>query len=174
MTAIRKTFEAPHLMAMEVQMNGSRTCGAWHVDSSDFQILTVVVPLNEAYHVDRGGCTEVCGEDGTKKLLQCNANEFAVFDGSRLHRRTAAVSSEWAARRRVVFMHFTVGVRKWASITAARSVHTRQKNARRRELQSGLSKQGAPMRMMTRSRSKAVDARETKDIERDFFYPVAL
>lgn len=131
MTTIKKTFENPHLLAMEVQMNGSQTNGAWHVDEKEFQILTVVVPLNSAYHHDRGGCTEICDEQGNTRLLECNVNEFEIFDGSRLHRRTASMTKEWSKQRRTVFMHFADSHKKWESVAAARSVHTRLKNKKK-------------------------------------------
>lgn len=134
MSTLKKTFENPHLLAMEVQMNGSQTNGAWHVDTTKFQILTVVVPLNSAYHHDRGGCTEVSDEQGNTSLLQCNINEFAIFDGSRLHRRTASMSNEWSKQRRTVFMHFSASHKQWESVCGARSVHTRLKNMKKKTI----------------------------------------
>lgn len=134
MSTLKKSFENPHLLAMEVQMNGSLTNGAWHVDVRNFQILTVVVPLNSAYHHDRGGCTEIRDEQGNSILLECNVNEFAIFDGSCLHRRTASTSKVWSKRRRTVFMHFATSRKKWESVCAARSVHTRLKNKNKKTI----------------------------------------
>ena len=131
---LKKTIENPHLLAMEVQMNGSQTNGAWHVDEDKFQILTVVVPLNYAYHRERGGCTEVCDEQGNPRMLECDVNQFEIFDGSCLHRRTASTSKEWAKMRRTVFMHFAVSRKEWYSVTAARSVHTRMKNMKKKTI----------------------------------------
>ena len=134
MPVVEETFEKPHLLAMEVQMNGSQVSGAWHVDQKDFQILTIVIPLNSAYHHDRGGCTEVCDEQGNSKILQCDVNEFAIFDGRLLHRRTASTSKEWSMRRRTVFMHFAASRKKWVSVSGARSVHTRLKNLKNKKV----------------------------------------
>ena len=128
MSTLKKSFDNPHLLAMEVQMNGSQTSGAWHRDEIEFKILTVVVPLNSAYHHERGGCTEIRDEQGNSSLLECNVNEFAIFDGTCLHRRTASISNEWSEQRRTVFMHFSASRKKWESVGAARSVHTRFKN----------------------------------------------
>ena len=150
MSTIKKTFENPHLLGMEVQMNGSQTNGAWHVDETEFQILTVVVPLNSAYHHDRGGCTEVYDEQGNSSILQCNVNEFSIFDGSCLHRRTASMTKEWSKQRRTVFMHFAASHKKWESVAAARSVHTRLKNMKKKTI--GKKKVNNVCKRVTRSR----------------------
>lgn len=123
MSFVKGSFETPHMLSMEVQMNGSHTPGAWHVDSSEFRILTVAVPLNDAYNRNKGGCTEVCTEQGERVLLECGSNEFRAFDGSRLHRRTASTTKEWATRRRMVFIQFAASKQPWASVSAARTTH---------------------------------------------------
>lgn len=133
MPLVEKAFHSPHVLAMEVQMNGSQAHGAWHVDSSNFKILTVVIPLNDAYRRERGGCTEVCDETDNSIFLECDRNEFRIFDGSRLHRRTASTSSDWASRRRMVFIHFAAAKEKWTSVSAARSVHARMKRGPRQK-----------------------------------------
>lgn len=151
---VMKKFERPHLLAMEVQMEGLQTHGAWHVDSSSFNIFTIVVPLNDAYDQHRGGCTEVCSDHGDTVLLQCGANEFRTFDGSCLHRRTASASKEWAKKRRTVFIHFADSKRPWFSVSAARAVHTRLKrypDSRKHDAAEG--SKPASQRMTGRSRA---------------------
>lgn len=127
MTRLRNLISGPpHLLAMEVQMEGSVDSGAWHVDSSDFTIWTVVVPLNDAYAYEKGGCTEV-QEGSTLRRIEVSPNDFDIFDGSNLHRRSASASSLWAKRRRVVFLHFADRKRPWYSLSSARRMHTNLK-----------------------------------------------
>ena len=127
MSKLRRLMqEPPHLLAMEVQMEGSVESGAWHVDSSDFTIWTVVVPLNDAYAYERGGCTEV-QEGATTRRMEIPPNGFDIFDGSKVHRRSASTSTSWAKRRRVVFLHFADRKRPWYSLSGARRMHTKLK-----------------------------------------------
>lgn len=133
--------EAPHLLAMEVQMEGSVKSGAWHVDSSEFRIWTVIVPLNEAYSYHKGGCTEV-QEGLTTRRMEIPPNGFDIFDGSNVHRRSGSASTLWAKRRRVAFLHFADKKRPWYSLNSARRMHTKLKE-RSRESEADLSTCGA-------------------------------
>ena len=127
MNIVQKIFPAPHLLTMEVQMNGSVSNGEWHCDSNDFRIMTVVVPLNDTYNRERGGCTQILHDDNTGESIECSANEFRVFDGNCLHRRTGASSQQWASARRMVFLHFADSKRPWYSLSRARVTHCRMK-----------------------------------------------
>lgn len=145
MNVVKKVFPSPHLLAMEVQMNGSVEDGAWHFDSTKFRIMTIVVPLNDAYHKERGGCTEVFDDKrDTTDFIQCSGNEYRIFDGSFLHRRTGASSQKWASERRMVFLHFADSKRPWHSVSGARVAHT--KMSRRARLMPARTVPGTPRR----------------------------
>jgi hypothetical protein len=123
-TGFAQMLKRPHICSIEVHMHGRTVEGLCHVDrDEETSIVNVVIPLNDLYHVSKGGCTALRNRNGQLSHLTASCNRAICFDGKTPHWRTAATSAKFASGRRILIIILTERQFAWKALGTVRRMH---------------------------------------------------